>query len=59
MLDRYEGVMLCGNWIYATIGYAGFSGTVGGQEIKFFTGLFRFKPDGSALEFLQNTTNNT
>ena len=47
------------NWIYATDGYAGFSGTVGGQEIKFSTGLFRFKPDGSALEFLQNTTNNT
>ena len=47
------------NWIYATIGYAGFEGTVGGQQHKFSTGLFRFKPDGSVLEFLQNTTNNT
>ena len=47
------------NWIYATIGYAGFDGTVGGESHKFSTGLFRFKPDASKLEFLQNTTNNT
>jgi putative membrane-bound dehydrogenase-like protein len=47
------------NWIYATIGYSGFAGTVGGENLKFSTGLFRFKPDGSKLEFLQNTTNNT
>jgi putative membrane-bound dehydrogenase-like protein len=47
------------NWIYATIGYAGFKGTVGGEEHGFSTGVFRFKPDGSKLEFLQNTTNNT
>ncbi len=47
------------NWLYATIGYAGFDGTVGGQPMKFSTGFFRFKPDGSKLEFLQNTTNNT
>jgi putative membrane-bound dehydrogenase-like protein len=47
------------NWIYATIGYAGFKGTVGGKEHSFSTGFFRFKPDGSELEFLQNTTNNT
>ncbi len=47
------------NWIYATIGYAGFEGTVGGESLKFSTGVFRFKPDGSKLEFLQNTTNNT
>jgi putative membrane-bound dehydrogenase-like protein len=47
------------NWIYATVGYAGFEGSVGGQQHKFSTGLFRFKPDGSRLEFLQNTTNNT
>ncbi len=47
------------NWIYATIGYAGFEGTVGGEPLKFSTGFFRFKPDGSKLEFLQNTTNNT
>ncbi len=47
------------NWIYATVGYSGFKGTVGGKEHQFSTGVFRFKPDASALEFLQNSTNNT
>ncbi|MGE9268436.1 MAG: DUF7133 domain-containing protein, partial [Verrucomicrobiales bacterium] len=62
------------NWIYATIGYAGFKGTVGGQQHQFSQGLFRFKVDlpenpkaGSdgtlqeycQMEFLQPTTNNT
>ena len=46
-------------WIYATIGYSGFKGTVGGKDHQFSTGVFRFKPDASALEFLQNSTNNT
>jgi putative membrane-bound dehydrogenase-like protein len=47
------------HWIYATVGYSGFSGKVGGEDHKFATGLLRFKSDGSRLEFLQNTTNNT
>ncbi len=47
------------HWIYATIGYSGFKGTVGGEAHEFSMGVFRFKPDGSKLEFLQNTTNNT
>lgn len=46
-------------WIYATIGYAGFEGVVGGLPVKFDTGVFRFLPDGSKLEFLGKTTNNT
>jgi putative membrane-bound dehydrogenase-like protein len=46
-------------WIYATIGYAGFEGTVGGEQIAFDTGVFRFLPDGSRLEFLGKTSNNT
>ncbi|MCP5531706.1 MAG: ThuA domain-containing protein [Akkermansiaceae bacterium] len=46
-------------WIYATVGYSGFTGVVGGEELKFRQGVFRFLPDGSKLEFLQNTTNNT
>ncbi|MCW1884204.1 ThuA domain-containing protein [Luteolibacter flavescens] len=46
-------------WIYGTVGYAGFDGTVGGQPVKFDTGVFRFLPDGSRLEFLGKTTNNT
>ena len=47
------------NWIYATSGYAGFRGTVGGEEHDFRMGVYRFRPDGSKLEFLQATTNNT
>ncbi|CAN5256488.1 hypothetical protein BH23VER1_BH23VER1_08560 [soil metagenome] len=47
------------NWIYATTGYSGFDGEIAGQRRRFATGVFRFKPDGSGFEFLQNTTNNT
>ena len=47
------------NWIYATVGYSGFNGVVGGEQHKFSQGVFRFKADGSKLEFLQSTTNNT
>jgi len=46
-------------WIYATIGYSGFDGEVGGTRHSFGMGVFRFRADGSALEFLQGTTNNT
>jgi uncharacterized protein len=46
-------------WIYATVGYSGFEGEVGGEKHRFSQGVFRFKADGSKLEFLQNTTNNT
>ncbi|MBC7893215.1 MAG: ThuA domain-containing protein, partial [Sphingobacteriaceae bacterium] len=47
------------NWIYASIGYAGFNGTVGGKKQQFGQGFFRFKPDGSELEYLTSTSNNT
>jgi len=46
-------------WIYSTVGYAGFKGTVGGEQLSFSQSVFRFKPDGSKLEVIQNTTNNT
>jgi putative membrane-bound dehydrogenase-like protein len=46
-------------WIYGTVGYSGFNGTVGGEQIGFSSGPFRFKPDGSKMEYLQSTTNNT
>jgi len=46
-------------WIYGTVGYAGFEGAVAGRPVKFDTGVFRFLPDGSQLEFLGKTTNNT
>ena len=47
------------NWVYGTVGYSGFKGTVGGQEVSFGAGIFRMKPDGSKLEFLGSTNNNT
>ncbi|WP_193214386.1 PVC-type heme-binding CxxCH protein [Luteolibacter marinus] len=47
------------NWIYATVGYSGFKGEVGGERHEFSQAVFRFKSDGSKLEVLQNTTNNT
>ncbi|MFP6883827.1 MAG: PVC-type heme-binding CxxCH protein, partial [Roseibacillus sp.] len=47
------------NWIWATTGYSGFGGEVGGTRHGFGSGVFRFRPDASAMEFLQNTTNNT
>lgn len=47
------------NWIWGIVGYAGFRGTVGGEEHRFSTGFYRFRPDGSRLEFLRNTNNNS
>jgi putative membrane-bound dehydrogenase-like protein len=47
------------NWVWGTVGYSGFHGTVGGKEIRFGQGIFRFKPDGSALEFVRSSNNNT
>jgi putative membrane-bound dehydrogenase-like protein len=47
------------NWIYGTVGYSGFSGTVNGEHLQFGQGVFRMKADGSKLEFLGSTTNNT
>jgi hypothetical protein len=47
------------NWLYGAIGYSGFRGTVGGQQVSFGQGLFRMKPDGSKLEFLGSSNNNT
>lgn len=47
------------NWIYGIVGYSGFNGTVGGERLSFRSGFYRFKPDGSKLEFLRNTNNNS
>lgn len=47
------------NWLYGSVGYDGFEGTVGGKEKKFTMGSYRFKADGSDLEFLHQFTNNT
>ena len=47
------------NWVYGTIGYSGFNGEVGGESHQFGNGVWRMKPDGSKLEFLRSTSNNT
>lgn len=47
------------NWLYGAVGYSAFKGTVAGKEIEFTQGTYRFKADGSALEFLHQFTNNT
>ena len=47
------------NWIWGTVGYSGFDGVVGGKAIRFAQGFFRFKPDGSALEYIRPSNNNT
>ncbi|WP_449342998.1 PVC-type heme-binding CxxCH protein [Tautonia sociabilis] len=46
-------------WIYGIVGYSAFRGTVGGEQHRFGQGFFRFRPDGSALEFLRSTNNNS
>jgi len=47
------------NWIHGAVGYSAFDGEVGGEQKKFGSGIFRMKPDGSALEFLHQFNNNT
>ena len=47
------------NWIYGIVGYSGFNGEVGGEQHRFGQGFYRFKPDGSKLEFLRSTNNNS
>jgi putative membrane-bound dehydrogenase-like protein len=46
-------------WVYGSVGYNGFDGTVSGERVKFSMGAYRFKPDGSKLESLGQTSNNT
>jgi putative membrane-bound dehydrogenase-like protein len=47
------------NWVYGIVGYSGYNGEVGGQRMRFSQGFYRFKPDGSKMELLRNTTNNS
>jgi putative membrane-bound dehydrogenase-like protein len=46
------------NWLYGCVGYSGFKGEIGGKMLEFALGTYRFKPDGKALEFLHQFTNN-
>lgn len=47
------------NQIWGVVGYSAFDGTVGGVDHRFSSGFYRFTPDGSSLESISNTTNNT
>jgi putative membrane-bound dehydrogenase-like protein len=47
------------NWLYGCVGYSGFKGTVGGKALSFQMGTYRFKADGSQLEFLHQFSNNS
>ncbi len=47
------------NWLYGAVGYSGFKGNVGGKDMDFRMGSYRFAPDGSRLEFLHQFSNNT
>jgi len=47
------------NQIWGTVGYSAFEGTVGDEDHRFSSGFYRFRPDGSKLEYISNTSNNT
>jgi len=47
------------NQIWGAVGYSAFEGTVDGHEMQFSSGFYRFQPDGSSLEHISHTTNNT
>lgn len=47
------------NWLYGIVGYSAFRGEVGDRSHRFGQGFYRFRPDGSDLEFLRSTSNNS
>jgi uncharacterized protein len=47
------------NWIWGVQGYAGIDAVIGGERHEFRMGVYRFRQDGSKLEFLRRTNNNT
>ena len=48
------------NWIWGSVGYSSFHGKVGDADsLHFGNALFRFKADGTALEWMTSTSNNT
>lgn len=47
------------NWLYGCVGYSGFSREVNGKKQSFAQGTYRFRADGSAVEFLHQFTNNS
>ncbi len=48
------------NWVYGAVGYSGFKGKFGDKDsLNFGQALFRFRPDGSDMEMMTRTSNNT
>ncbi|MEM7233620.1 MAG: PVC-type heme-binding CxxCH protein [Planctomycetota bacterium] len=47
------------NWIWGMVGYSGYRGKIGGEDHNFRMGFYRFRPDGSKMEFIRNTNNNS
>ncbi len=47
------------NRIWGTVGYSGFNGRVDGKDYRFGQGIWNMKPDGTDLQFLTSTSNNT
>jgi uncharacterized protein len=48
------------NWIWGCVGYSGFHGrTSQSDSLKFGQAFFRFLPDGSKIEWMTTTSNNT
>ncbi len=48
------------NWVYGAVGYSGFKGKFGDKDsLNFGQALYRFRPDGSDMEVMTNTSNNT
>ncbi|MEO9004029.1 MAG: PVC-type heme-binding CxxCH protein [Ginsengibacter sp.] len=47
------------NKIWGVVGYSGFDGKVGNESLRFGSGVYRFNSDGTHLEFLSTTSNNT
>ncbi|TDE11635.1 PVC-type heme-binding CxxCH protein [Dyadobacter psychrotolerans] len=48
------------NWVYGSVGYSGFKGKLPQSDsLNFGQALFRFKPDGTDMEIVTRTSNNT
>ena len=47
------------NWIWGMQGYNDSTLRLGGETVRFRQGFYRFKPDGSKMEFIRSTSNNT
>jgi uncharacterized protein len=46
------------NHLWGMVGYSGFDGEIDGEQEKFRTGFYRFRPDTSGFEFLRSNNNN-